>query len=512
MKLAKEIVFHQLKKYFSVDYYKKKGILTKFDRPVLFDRTATLDGRVVVLDANDFEEYTAYRRDGGCLVVSIGKPPACDGGFEDSVIFTDGRATLVEVFNRLQDIFSLFDDWDRTLQLLYYEAGSFADLIACSKSVVSDPISILDKDFHFVAYSQESIDLGYVSLYNSAYDNIQMDYVNAILADPAYVESLANQNSYMFSYPVGDGICKNIFYKDEYVGRVDIPTSFDDTDACEYHSQILEILGNCIERTYKKYHSFSQSEITLSSVKGLIDDGMSGKVVSEDAWSSSLSEIGWSTYGKLRTIQLRPDPRYDNSTYSSYFGEEIEQRWQGCICFEFNGYLMMLISVADFKAADGCEFNQALAYFLRDSLLVAGISRDFSEARYLRSSYQECAIALEYGAANAPTLWYHEFDEYALSYMISSSVGSLSPERICSEKLMMLIKHDDEKDTEYVKTLQAYFECRLNASAAAKKLYLQRSSFLYRMSRIDDLVHIDFDSNDEILYLVLSLKCLVSDE
>ncbi|WP_373887473.1 helix-turn-helix domain-containing protein [Desulfosporosinus nitroreducens] len=56
--------------------------------------------------------------------------------------------------------------------------------------------------------------------------------------------------------------------------------------------------------------------------------------------------------------------------------------------------------------------------------------------------------------------------------------------------------------------LRSYFECKYNAVAAAKKLFIQRSSFFYRMNKIREMVNIDFDSNDEMLYLAISLEIL----
>ena len=68
--------------------------------------------------------------------------------------------------------------------------------------------------------------------------------------------------------------------------------------------------------------------------------------------------------------------------------------------------------------------------------------------------------------------------------------------------------HDKQKGTEYYKTLSAYFDSRFNAVAASKALYIQRSTFLYRMKNIRKLVDIDFESKDEMLYMEMSFKIL----
>ena len=73
---------------------------------------------------------------------------------------------------------------------------------------------------------------------------------------------------------------------------------------------------------------------------------------------------------------------------------------------------------------------------------------------------------------------------------------------------MSLVQYDKEKGTEYYKTLNTYFECKYNAAEAAKRLFINRSTFHYRLERIQELVNIDFDSNDELLYSAISFKIL----
>ncbi|UWG96714.1 helix-turn-helix domain-containing protein [Dehalobacter sp. DCM] len=86
-------------------------------------------------------------------------------------------------------------------------------------------------------------------------------------------------------------------------------------------------------------------------------------------------------------------------------------------------------------------------------------------------------------------------NNYVLAYILSKCTENFTAEQICSKKLIALKKHDQEKETEYYKTLFVYFECRFNASAAAKKLFIDRSSFLSRIERIREIAKIDFESN-----------------
>jgi DNA-binding PucR family transcriptional regulator len=71
---------------------------------------------------------------------------------------------------------------------------------------------------------------------------------------------------------------------------------------------------------------------------------------------------------------------------------------------------------------------------------------------------------------------------------------------------------DEKNHTEYIPTLQAYLEQHLGATQAAKQLFIHRSTFLYRMERIREILQSDLDDPDELFYLELSLRLLEQEE
>ena len=82
---------------------------------------------------------------------------------------------------------------------------------------------------------------------------------------------------------------------------------------------------------------------------------------------------------------------------------------------------------------------------------------------------------------------------------------------ICHEKLLVLKKSDEEQNTEYVKTLSVYLDHHLNAVQSAKTLFIHRSTFLYRLEKIKDVLESDLEDPEELLYLMLSLRLMDQD-
>ena len=83
---------------------------------------------------------------------------------------------------------------------------------------------------------------------------------------------------------------------------------------------------------------------------------------------------------------------------------------------------------------------------------------------------------------------------------------------VCSPAALLLKDYDREHRTEYYDPLCTYLTWQMNAVKAAKKLFIHRSTFLYRMAHIKELIHIDLENPDQLLYLLLTCKLLEQEE
>ena len=79
---------------------------------------------------------------------------------------------------------------------------------------------------------------------------------------------------------------------------------------------------------------------------------------------------------------------------------------------------------------------------------------------------------------------------------------------MCSQKLLQLRQYDAEHNTELYQTLRCYIECHFNALEATRKLFIHRTTFLYRLERAKSLFGIDLDDPDELLHIMISIRLL----
>jgi Regulator of polyketide synthase expression len=464
-----------------------------------------------MINFNELDDFEKHGADENVLLLCCGDIREVKAIPKCSVILIEDDVVQTDVFNTLQEVFNIFDKWDEDLKRVYYEGGSFVDLVNCCDPVIYDPISISDAIFRHVAFSRLSEERGLTAAID--HDNmLSVDVVNSIVADHRF-SSLDKLKGINKITPIGniegDLLFQNIFDRDVFVGRVMMKLSIDKNEyRLRYNKTILKCLYKYSIMLYNKYSSFNKNEIYLNGLRSILQSGLDGNIIDTEQWQKALLENNWDKNDSFQLIQIRPNLRYDKQMYAGYFSAEIESRWQGCVCFEHQGKFMLLINCQRFLEPHKMEYKQALAYFLRESLLIAGLSRIFNDIEYLNAAYKQTEIALDFGALNAPTLWYYKFDDYVLSYILAKGMGAFEPAQICSEKLLALKNYDLKSNTEYCRTLFVYIQCKFNSTEAARKLIIQRSSFNYRLERIKEISNIDLDSNDDILYLALSFKLL----
>jgi sugar diacid utilization regulator len=105
----------------------------------------------------------------------------------------------------------------------------------------------------------------------------------------------------------------------------------------------------------------------------------------------------------------------------------------------------------------------------------------------------------------------YRFDDIALDYLLDRCRGELPKELVCARRILSLKQFDELHNTDYFHTLQVYVKNHLNAVQTAKLLFIHRSTFLYRMEKIKEILHIDLDDYDTLLYVMITFKIMESD-
>ena len=71
-----------------------------------------------------------------------------------------------------------------------------------------------------------------------------------------------------------------------------------------------------------------------------------------------------------------------------------------------------------------------------------------------------------------------------------------------------LYLEDQRNATHFIDTLDIYIKCRFNMTKTASMLYLHRNSLAYRIKKIEDILGIAIDQQQDVLRIQLSICAL----
>lgn len=223
--------------------------------------------------------------------------------------------------------------------------------------------------------------------------------------------------------------------------------------------------------------------------------------------SHQLSSLDWAKSHTYLCLVLQVTYLNQKQLSTNAICQYMKKNFRDSICFLYQEELVIFFNLSRLELNEE-EVADKLIYFLRDSYLKAGYSRTIQGHMNLRRQYIQTKTALDVGSRRKPYLWIHHFNQIALPYIIEQATRRLPGHMLCHEGLLKLRHLDEKKHTEYILTLKTYLEQHLSATQAARHMFLHRSTFLYRIERIREILQLELTDPDELFYLELSLKLL----
>ncbi len=498
MKINGVMVLHHISRYFDVEYAScGQDIYVK--APMLYNEFFRMDHHIVLVTAKDIQQCAERVRDS--ILICLDRPAfPVESPHNDLIILNDPFSDKL-IWNILMYIIEYFEDWDFHLNEILYKTMSFQEMVDLTSAVAGAPIALIDRNFKYIAYTDDESVRRFVDESNQ----LPLRDVNDLTAVPGFGQLETIREA--FVYEAGEAVVyKNIFSEGYYVGRLSI--LLDEESDCEYDMAVLNHLGGYVEKLYSQCRSFQAVPYRLSQIHCFLEESLAGKNVAVQDFQKILEANGAERGDVFRMIRFVPNTPDRTVHRVAYLCAQAEHMWPGVYCVSCGDGIAALLNPGQFSRGTDREFSQELSYFLRESLMLAGISRDFPELSEIQAAYTQSSFALEQGTTRRPMHWYHYFDDYALDYLLKHGAGSFLPRQICHPAILALEAYDHVKGTSFCRTLFVYLNCQYNAAASAKILYIHRSSFINRMERIQELVSLNLQDMDERLYIMLSFKLL----
>lgn len=409
------------------------------------------------------------------------------------------------VLNSIQSIFERCEAWERTLQREVLIGRNLQNILKISADFLGNPLLVMSLDFALLGEADTQNIPEKYRLFHA--DGVDMDSMNALMQSteyqkmqesrdvvifPAYINGLRSMNRNL--YPEGKNVCRLVMHEWN--------RPFREGDRC-----LFEILAGYLELLLFYSDDFEGEDALVTIFQKMLQDRSADYM----EMSRRLTAQGWFrdhdylclllqlTYLDQRNLSIKAICRY------------IKKKFPKSVSFVLDGEIVTFFNLT-LLGQDEEEVGSALTYFIRDSYLKAGYSRCVRGHMYFRKQYVQARTALDVGSRKRPYVWIHHFDQIVLNYIMEQVTRKLPASMICHENLLKLRETDEKNHSEYMKTLKVYLDENLSATRAAEELYIHRSTFLYRLEKIKEILQSALDDPDEIFYLNFSFRLLEQGE
>lgn len=407
-----------------------------------------------------------------------------------------------EIFNR---IISIFDRWSRfrdDLSDLVEQKQPVDVMLARCGQELGNPVYLHNYQYEFLASSEPLSILRPERMSQT---------IRTLNNDPVY-RRLKNSEDF-FSIPASfteyPFLCCNTWsdknhydYRIVLAGIHSVPTAADESAfrlLCGYIQRIMRLPS-------EQKRLFSGSADTRQ-LQEIFEEALRQNPIDHMRLSQNLTPYGWLPDHEFCVLAAQV-PLTDSELHAApLLRQQLEQRFPHSVTVPQNGQILVIVNLSQNEHTLEQLLHNAV-YFLRDSFLKIGISNPTMQLSQLQSCCIQARIALEYILSGNSYAWRIHFRDISLNYILTNCSGQLSAQAVCSPKLLKLRQYDAEHNTELYQTLRCYIECRFNALEATRKLFIHRSTFLYRLERAKTLFLIDLDDPDELLHIMISIRLL----
>lgn len=505
MNLSNAILAHKLKPNFS--FHCKSNLSEALElEQVLFycEGDKLLEHKIYICTESgkpdDLKEFPEHS-----LMLCIGALYDTEIAKSANVFKFSADTDAFQLFNTIQRIFDFYTQWEQKLSESAAE-GNVQEMLDDSFRIFHNPLILTSADYFIIAYSSvidtkpelsSLVDPDAIFEYSKEYkeDDENQDFQKKVGAFffPGYITG-------------SKSLCVNLFDHDKYAYRLTMVEEM--VRFAPFEGALLERLAEYLQNALSK-QLYVQTDMGYR-LDRILSEILSSEPSNPEVVNQKFSEFGWRPDHNYFCITLKLAALDLENMTVRFICRHIEKLLPHACAFPYENYITIFVNLSRF----GSDVEDALGkivYFLRDSYLKAGISNDFTGFSSLSHYYRQAVIALEVGNQKLPYKWIHRFDDIALDYLLDQCKGELPEQLICSRKILGLQEYDAQHNTDYFHTLHVYVKNHLNAVQTARLLFIHRSTFLYRMEKIKELLRMDLDDYDTLLYAMITFKILETD-
>lgn len=385
-------------------------------------------------------------------------------------------------------------------ETLLYAATAHKDiseLIAAAAQLFDNPVVLADKSTKLIARSAH--DISDSVLWN---DHTQHGYFTS--------ETMQSSNYKRLSRSLDQGVVylqkqiskyntlnKTVTVDNIAIGTISVldvnrPFLPEDTTILERLTQILSYYFDR-DNSYQFVQDAKRESFFLSLLKEPITDT---GILAKRAGSLGIRE------DLVYCVAVAVNQAWSGETDLVESCENLTKFLPRCYTFIYNDCVLAVIPEG--KSEVPWYDSEPLQKYLKAQNMTIGISRQTHGLANICEQYWEAAMAQYTGRKLGGGQSVFHFEQLALHSLFLSASANVELRDFCSIPLARLTQFDAENNTAYVETLRTYIQCNANVTRSAESLYIHRSTLIYRLKKIEEIIGLSLESDRFRNHLYLS--------
>lgn len=474
-------------------------VVEEYDTELLIHRAEILSAQTV------FDEHVLYL----CDTVLPALPPASMTCWlitaeTAAVPFFPLRITrpvpaeaLYRQINDLLQFTALIESQSNQLYHALYRGKGLKSVVALAEDFFGYPISICDASYNMIETSPLMEHMEYGLSHSSSRVYLADDEVESLKRNQVVEQIYRSPSAFgvrTVDHPDNQWIFCGIRIQNVMTGYVAV--CMGDADATEYILRMTTILADVCAIEMQKHDFF----ITRTGMKyeNFLIDLLEGRFTDVNMISSRLELLDRRFCRFFCLIVLSCVEPHNSDLFNKQQMTALRAAYPNSMSVVYQDAIVLFLNQNEpIRLSE--DFTAKLLSFSKLNHMKAGISQPFADILKIHDYYLQAVNTLTLGEQAYPEEILHFAADLLPQYLFQHadptglSVG-------IHYHIYHLMGYDQEYHTEFIPTLRAYLANDRNATKAAAALHIHRSTFFYRIKKIEELLDISM-TNSHLLFL-----------
>lgn len=425
-----------------------------------------------------------------------------------NILWYNSGNSIEHLFNRIQQLVTHLQRANAGLHLFanaFFSDQGLQYMVDIAYEVFGNPIFVIDTSFKYLAISSAFSPNNTIFEEENSSGYILEAGIRSI-REANLDEKIRNASApYYFKNPLhGTGmLIASVKIHGIEVAKVMLYESlriFTDID-----SILLSRLSRFVSMELQKNSFFSQNKGVMFSY--FLADLLDSPEINYPSVRERLHILGFDLKEDLYMMTISASSYRDANAKLEVIVRELNNILVGSLYAIYENTLVMLFSRSRENGLSAYELT-ALENYLKSNSLTAGMSNFFTDLKSARRFYLQAKKAAEVGLRLQDEGPIHYYSDTYFYHIMEICEQEEDLQYFIHPAMMKLLYHDQERNSELLKTMHCFLQTPGNPAKIAEQLHIHKNTLLYRMNKIKSLTGCTLEDGDEIMSLGLSYKLM----